>query len=83
MLTIQTLVDIAMRYATYMSDAMIIACIQRHYATGEPLVVPSRSPIDVPDPLGVPLGAEAGYELVEGEWRRLVEGNADTRWQHV
>lgn len=83
MLTIQTLVDIAIRHATYMSDAMIIACIQRHYATGEPLVVPSRSHIDEPASPGIPSGAVVATEVGEGDWQRMVEGNSDTRWQHV
>ena len=51
MLTIQTLADIAMKHATYMSDSMIIACVQRHYRTGEPLELRSRTACQGMDPM--------------------------------
>ena len=76
-LTIQTLADIAMRHATYVSAAMIVACVRRHYRTGEPLELGPR--VEYPRDID----AVAMAEIPQGEWRRMVERNSDTRWQHV
>jgi len=81
MLTIQAMADIAMRHATFMSDAMIVACVQRHHRTGEPLVIPTVTGRRASRP-AVPAD-RTPEDLDADEWRRMVERNADTRWQHV
>lgn len=76
-MTLQEMLDIAMRYETYMADAMIIACIQRHHETGEPCVPRSRDRLARGQPERRP-----AEEITEDELLRLVERNADTRMQH-
>ena len=44
-LTLQVLADIAIRWPTTMSDAMIIACVRRHHETGEPLRIKTRKQV--------------------------------------
>lgn len=70
---ISQLAAIASRYATRMADAMIRACVAKAVETGERLEVPERGhagrrPEKRPD-----------CEPADEEWRRLVEGNAETR----
>ena len=73
MLSIQTLVEIAFRYETAASDAMIVACVQRHYVTGEPLELPVRASC------ATPRGERPAYTV---PWRDYVERNSDTRLNH-
>ena len=75
--TLQEMLDIAMRYETAMADAMIIACIQCHHETGEPCVIRSRDRLARGQPDRRP-----AEDIPEDELRRLVERNADTRMQH-
>lgn len=77
MLTIQTLADIAMRHATYVSAVMIVACVRRHHMTGEPLDLRARAA----RPGGMVAMAPDG--ITWDEWLHMVERNTDTRWQHV
>lgn len=73
MLTIQALAEIAFRYETATSDAMIVACVQRHYLTGEPLALPVRPTSS----------ARRGERPADGApWREYVERNGDTRLNH-
>lgn len=72
-MTINELARIAARYLTAMADAMLRACVAKAVETGEPLEVPERGhaghrPEKRPD---------AGP--TDDEWRRMVEGNTDTR----
>ena len=82
--TLQELADIAGRYDTAMADAMIVACIQRHYRTGEPLRMRKR----VRDRLAgkAPMRqapARVIYaDLESEEWERIMRENGDTRWNH-
>jgi len=79
-MTIQELCDIALRHRTEMAVAMVAACVERAYRTGEPLVVvwPDES-------VQADFRARASShdEVTEDEWRRLVERNGDTRWHHL
>lgn len=79
-MTIQEMVDIAMRYETAMSDALIIACIQHHYLTGEPLAPPTREMARRCEQSAA--RHESAYELEDTELRAMVERNSDTRHQH-
>lgn len=77
MLSIQSLVEIAAPRDTLMSAAMIRACMRRHARTGEPCVVPPRARRRA---------ARGERPAPEGPgrdgWRRMVEGNRDTRATH-
>lgn len=74
MLSLQHLARIAARYFTPMADAMITACAAKAVETGETLVVPER----------VQAQAARGMRPSEGiDWRRMVEGNADTPALHM
>ena len=72
--TIQEMADIAILYETAPSDAMIVACVQRHYETGEPLQLHQRPPTPAP---------REGRPAESVPWRRYVERNTDTRDNHV
>ena len=80
MLTVQQMIDIAARHFTAMADAMVAACVAKALEDGLPLSVPER-------PSGrSPGGGAPARAVLDGgsvEWQRLVEGNSDTRWQHV
>ena len=71
MLTLQQMVDIAVRYDTLIAHALIRACVEKALATGEPLVVPVRRVAPDPDP----------FVIVEDEetrgWRRMMETNRE------
>ncbi len=77
MLTLQEIADIASRYDTEMSRAMLVACLVKAQETDEPCVVSMRTIRAV----------EVGIELAEERrlrmWRRYVELNSDTRDMHV
>lgn len=75
MLTVQEMFDIAARHMTAMADAMVAACVVWSVETGEPLAIPrtareARPPAIVRPAEGV-------------DWRRMVEGNSDTRLMHA
>lgn len=76
-MTIAELARIAARYLTSMADAMIKACVAKAVETGERLDVPERGHAER-RPERRPDGG-----LADDEWRRMVEGNSDTRRQHV
>ena len=80
MLTVQQMLDIAARHFTAMADAMVAACVAKAIEEGLPLVVPER-PSGKRTRGGAPARPAPSGERVE--WRRLVERNSDTRWQHV
>jgi hypothetical protein len=72
-LTLQQMADIAMRWETTMSDAMIVACVQRHHETREPLRIKTRRE------------ARGQVRVIQGDdvdWERLMRENSDTRWNH-
>lgn len=75
MLTLQELADIAARYATATARAMVRACIVSAYATGEPLRI-DRAASRAQRPDGGPRDIDGpDFE----EWRRMCEGNRETR----
>jgi hypothetical protein len=61
-----------------MASATLRACRDKANGLGITLVIPARawkrvmSAGRVPDP----------YELTDEEWRRMMERNSDTRWNH-
>lgn len=76
--SLQELLEIALRYATAMSDAMVLAVYRIACKLGVRLARPSwpreRTSARV----------ERGERPEDGaDWRRLVETNADTRLNHV
>lgn len=76
-MTLQELLNIAMRYATAMSDAMILACYECAYEDGVTLSAPTRDDarLHVWPTRGKRPKAETDYEL-------MVKGNTDTRLNH-
>ena len=76
-MTVQEMLDIAGRCFTSMADAMIRACVDWSVRNKQPLRIPERG--------HAPRLAERRPpdEPTDEEWRRLVEGNSDTRHQHV
>lgn len=73
--SVQEIADIASRHLTRMADAMIAACVAWALETGQPLRMPGRPA------RGAPSSMERPAEDVP--WRRMVERNSDTRWQHT
>jgi hypothetical protein len=72
--TLQEILDIAMRHTTALADAMVVACFQRAHELGLRLVARPRSG----------RARLAGARPAEDvDWERMVEGNGDTRWNHV
>lgn len=81
MLTAQQLVEIAWPHPTAMADAMLLACLRWSVRNGRPLDLPR----DRPRPPRR-RGGRRAPEARPGEhvpWRRMVEGNSDSRIQHV
>lgn len=72
-MTVQEMLDIASRCFTAMADAMIRAGIDWAARNNQPLKIPER------DQQGRRAGKRPSDELDDEEWRRLVEGNAETR----
>lgn len=79
-MTISELARIAARYFTAMADAMIRACVSKAVETGERLELPERKPAKV---RGKSFDLAQFDEMSDEEWRRMCEGNSDTRHQHV
>ena len=76
MLSLQDMLDIAIRYPTRMADQMILACYERAYELGVRLRAPTR-PRPNPPP-------ERGARPRDGtDYERLVTSNTDTRRNHV
>lgn len=76
-MTVQAMLDIASRYITPMADAMIAACVEWSVRHNIPLVIPRREE-------NVRRAEKRPTEDFEfEEWRRMAEGNSDTRWNHV
>ena len=73
-LTLQVLADIAIRWPTTMSDAMIIACVRRHHETGEPLRIKTRKQARRAMAMRPP--------DEDVDWERMMRENSDTRWCH-
>ena len=83
-MTVQAMLDIAGRYWTAMADAMIAACVNWAVENNVLLRIPERPSKGVGERKGgVGLFASVPDDLGQEEWRRLVEGNSDTRWNHV
>ena len=82
--TIQEMADMAVRYCTSMADAMIVACIQRHYRTGEPLSVRERlrERLEGRAPRSSAPPRLVYAEPEDEDWERLMRENSDTRWVH-
>lgn len=78
---VQQMLDIAMRHATTMSDAMIVACFQRAHELGQSLAVPYRTSRVVVTQ-AVSAIEHARVALDAGEYERMVLGNSDTRRNH-
>lgn len=78
MLTLRQIAEIAARHLTAMADAMLAACVEKALATGERLVLPERARPERGGKGEHPVG-----DLEDDQWRRMVEDNGDTRWQHV
>ena len=80
--SLQELLEIALRYATAMADAMIVACYQKAHEVGVRLVRPKAGRSPRPSARGrdprLPLQEEG-----EPDWRRLMERNGDTRANHL
>ena len=76
-MTVQEMLDIAGRHFTAMADAMISACVNWAVRNKKPLRIPER------DASARRPEKRPADELDDAEWRRLVEGNSDTRHQHV
>ena len=76
-MTLQALLDIALRHETAMAVALRAACLTKAYETGEHVV------------LGCHIGGRSrGVTTIlvaideETDWKAMVEGNSDTRLQH-
>lgn len=74
-MTLSELMAVACRHATAMADAMVEACIERAARTGEPLFAP-----DDRRRRGRYRGARPEEDV---DWRRLCEGNRESRAAHV
>lgn len=69
---VQEMLDIAIRYATVMSDAMILACYAKAHELGVMLSLVRRDTV-----------ATRGKRPTEDvDWDRMVRANADTRAMH-
>lgn len=79
-MTISELARIAARYLTAMADAMIRACVSKAMETGERLELPERKPAKL---RGKSFDRILLDEMSDEDWRRMCEGNSDTRHQHV
>lgn len=71
---LQQLANIAARYSTEMAHAMLRACVIKHYATGEPLDIPTQAAAHVRK------GARPADEPTDEDWRQLVESNREARF---
>ena len=78
-MTLQELYDAACLHSTAMADAMRSACLTRAYETGEALDVSPTLPVS--HVWGKDYTQVIFDELTD--WRRMAEGNSDTRLQHV
>lgn len=76
MLSVQQMLDIAFRHATRMADAMVAACVEWSLRAGVVLADPERPRPDRRAPRG-------RLPEEDVDWRRMVEGNSDSRWTHV
>lgn len=76
-MTIQAMLDIAGRYHTAIADAMVIACVAWALDHGVTLKIPRGG--------HSARGAERrpGDGMDFDEWKRLAEGNSDSRWNHT
>lgn len=79
-MTLNEIAAIASRYLTRMADAMIDACVRRADETGERIAVPKER---LERLAAIRRGSLPEDDPTDEEWRRMVEGNSDTRWSHV
>lgn len=77
-LSLQEIANIASRHDTTMSKAMLEACYARADAMGVSLLVPARTMVR----FRAHIRRRDPFELTEDEWRRMMERNGDTRWNH-
>lgn len=85
-MTVQEMLDIAGRYSTEMANAMVTACIDWAVKHNVWLRIPERPSEGRGGHKGrggVRLVNSAPDDLEQEEWRRMVEGNSDTRYCHV
>ncbi len=75
-MTINELARIAARYFTAMADAMLHACVAKAVETGESLDIPERG-------YAQKRGMRPDDDPTDEEWRRMVECNSDSRWNHT
>ena len=71
--TLQQMLDIAMRHATAMADAMVVACYEKAHELGVRLRAPAARP-DAP--------ARGQRPAEKADWERMVRRNSDTRRNH-
>lgn len=76
-MTLQELLDIAMRYATALSDAMILACYECAYETGVKLRAPSRE-----EARSRAWQTKGKRPKSETDYERMVRLNTDTKRNH-
>ena len=77
-MTLQELLKIAMRYATRMSDALILACYERAYEDGIKLHAPTRA--QARSHAWPTKGKRPKHET---DFEQMVVENSDTRHNHV
>lgn len=80
-MTINELVQIAARHLTAMSDAMIAACVRKALETGERLDIPARKRPTAQR--GLHAAQIILDEMDDEDWRRMCEGNRESRAAHV
>ena len=73
-MTVQEMLEIAVRYVTDMADAMVQACLAWSLATGTPLDIPER---DAPPPIVRHPPVPAAHAEEDPDWERMVRLNAD------
>lgn len=88
MLTVQEMLEIALRHATSMADAMVAACVAWSVETGVKLRGLVRCDARGRSHWGTErvtagTGADAAGVVDGVDWERMVRGNKDSRWQHV
>ena len=83
MLGIQDICNIAMRHVGHViADATIAACIQAAYRDGFGLVI--VWPDDAAqEQFRASAERRTTIDATSAEWRRYVERNGDTRWNHL
>lgn len=82
-LSIQAICNIAIRHVGHVvADAMIAACIQAAYRDELELVIVWPD-MDVREQFRASAERRPEVDADSDEWRRFVERNSDTRWNHL